>query len=305
MKRIIGLGSLAMDIMLQVAELPAEDGFALINNTSTVHGGSAANVITQATRLGAETGFIAQIGDDSVGVQLRDTLRQEGIDVSAMPVKKGGVSLHTNIVVDQRGSKFIMLNMGDCFLDLRPEQIDTDYLCAGDIFYTDLLPKDAALFALKKAKQAGLTTVFNLQLDLGTMQQFGIGADTIFEALEYVDIFAPCRQGLHQLYESTCDSECIEKYQAQYSGLLVLTLGAEGALGVSPSENARVSAHPVKVVDTTGAGDSFLGAFMYSYLIAGSSLRDALQFSSVAAGLTCTKLGARQSPVLAQVISQL
>src|SRR5512145_1296526 len=112
---IVGLGTVAMDIVLEVDALPGEDGFAVIKGRSYLPGGSGTNVIAQAARLGAKAGFVAQIGDDPLGSEIRDSLASEGVDASGLVVKKGGTSLHTEIVVDARGKKFILLDLGDAF----------------------------------------------------------------------------------------------------------------------------------------------------------------------------------------------
>ena len=72
---VVGFGTVAMDVLMQTAELPAEDGFAVIEKSEYLPGGSGTNVIAQLSRLGASCGFVAQIGDDTVGAQIRQSLR--------------------------------------------------------------------------------------------------------------------------------------------------------------------------------------------------------------------------------------
>ena len=83
---VVGFGTVAMDVLMQTAELPAEDGFAVIEKSEYLPGGSGTNVIAQLSRLGASCGFVAQIGDDTVGAQIRQSLRDEGIDDSGLNV---------------------------------------------------------------------------------------------------------------------------------------------------------------------------------------------------------------------------
>ncbi|HBT17812.1 MAG TPA: carbohydrate kinase family protein, partial [Firmicutes bacterium] len=81
---IIGLGTVAMDVIMQVDSLPKEDGFCLVNKQSYLEGGSATNVIVQASRLGAKCGFISQIGDDGVGKGIKNSLERENVITESM-----------------------------------------------------------------------------------------------------------------------------------------------------------------------------------------------------------------------------
>lgn len=298
---IVGLGSVAMDVILQVDSLPKEDGFALVKGKSYLDGGSAANVIVQASRLGAACGFIAQIGDDEIGNEIKTGLAKENVNTEHMVIKKGGTSLHTTIVVGEAGKKFILLNMGDAFQTLESRSVNIDFLESADIFYTDLLPGEPALYALKEAKKSGLKTVFNLQVGVPLMEQFGVKKADILESLAYVDVFAPCREAFAQLAGTEDYTRGLESFRDFYKGLLLLTLGGEGSAASIHGSIVRVPVYNVEVVDTTGAGDSFLGAFMYAYLIRKMELEAAMKFSSICAAVTCMRLGARSGPYLHEV----
>jgi len=297
---IVGLGSLAMDVLIQVDALPREDGFCIVRNTTYLPGGSGTNVIVQAARLGARCGYIATVGDDSIGADILKNLAEEGVDTSSMAVRKGGTTLHTDIVVDPEGRKFIMLNVGDAFFSTG-EDADMHQIDDAKVFYTDLFPYAPALAALKRAKSKGAATVFNMQAGLDTMQNMGITREMILDCLQYVDVFAPCRLGLHALAGSEDREECRRFVRKYFPGLLVLTLGAEGSAAYDAQDReTRVPAVRVKPVDTTGAGDSYIGALMVRHLLEGAPLKQSMDFASACAGYTCTGLGARFSPTRAQ-----
>lgn len=302
---IIGLGTVAMDVIFQVDSLPKEDGFAVIKNRKYLAGGSAANVLVQASRLGAHCGFITQIGDDEIGGEIIKSLKKEHIDTTFLSVKQDGTSLHTNIVVGEEGKKFILLNMGDAFLTLPREGINLAFIKSAQIFYTDLLPGKAAIYALKKAKAGGLKTVFNLQIGLPLMEQFGVTKADILAVLEYVDVFAPCQESFGQLTGADNYEEAMAEFQKTYQGLLLLTLGSEGSAACNNGQILKTPIHKVTVTDTTGAGDSYIGAFMYAYFIKQLVLIEAMEFASLCAGMTCTGLGARTSPYIQQVADQI
>lgn len=300
---VVGFGTVAMDVLMQTAELPAEDGFAVIEKSEYLPGGSGTNVIAQLSRLGASCGFVAQIGDDTVGAQIRQSLRDEGIDDSGLNVLPGGQSLHTKILVDAKGRKFILLDMGTAFLSLPDKPENVAYCLRGDILYTDLLPGAATIAAVKAAKAQGKKTVFNMQIGLPMMEGMGVSKEMILDVLPHLDVFAPCRDGLFALAGTQDVAEAAAYVRQYFKGLLLVTLGGEGS--VAYEADGTVTRVPVDtraaVVDTTGAGDSYLGGFIYDYLIRQRPLRDAMWFATVCAGCTCGKMGARSGPTLAQV----
>jgi sugar/nucleoside kinase (ribokinase family) len=298
---ITGLGTVAMDVILQVDSLPGEDGFAVVKQKKYLEGGSASNVMVQAARLGAKCGFISQVGDDDIGNAIKNGLEKEGIDTSLMVTKNGGTSLHTNIIVGNDGKKMILLNMGDSFLSMAEKDVNYSFINSSKIFYTDLLPGIPAITALKKAKEAGLKTVFNLQVGIPLMEQFGVPQSEIISALKYVDVFAPCREAFRQMTNAEDSLAGMQHFMKNYTGLLVLTMGSEGVAAADGESIITVPAYKVNAVDTTGAGDSFIGSFMYAYLLKNLQLENALKFSSAAASITCKKLGARACPYLNEV----
>ena len=300
---VVGFGTVAMDVLMQTAELPAEDGFAVIEKSEYLPGGSGTNVIAQLSRLGASCGFVAQIGDDTVGAQIRQSLRDESIDDSGLNVLPGGQSLHTKILVDAKGRKIILLDMGTAFLSLPDKPENVAYCLRGDILYTDLLPGAATIAAVKAAKAQGKKTVFNMQIGLPMMEGMGVSKEMILDVLPHLDVFAPCRDGLFALAGTQDVAEAAAYVRQYFKGLLLVTLGGEGS--VAYEADGTVTRVPVDtraaVVDTTGAGDSYLGGFIYDYLIRQRPLRDAMWFATVCAGCTCGKMGARSGPTLAQV----
>ncbi|MGI6440159.1 MAG: carbohydrate kinase family protein [Sphaerochaetaceae bacterium] len=294
---IIGLGTTAMDALIQVDSLPKEDGFALIQNKTYIPGGSGTNVIVQAARLGAQTGFIAKVGNDAIGLDTVQSLKTENVDVSAIRVKEKGTSLNTQVIVDSRGAKFILLEMGDCFLNLEPEEIDFDLIKKAKVFYTDLIPGPPAISALKYAKKHGLRTAFNMQVDLKSMNNFSITKEMILDSLQYVDLFAPCREGLFQLCETENLHECLTYIRPYFKHTLLITLGSEGSIAFN-KENKKFfqPIEKVNVIDTTGAGDSYMGAMVFFYLLKGEPLKHSLRLATACAAITCSQLGARTGP---------
>lgn len=298
MMDIVGLGTLAMDVLIRVDKLPGPDSFCIVKSQETKPGGSGTNVIVQCARLGARTGFIGAVGDDDIGRKVIGSLESEKVDTSGMVMKKDMITLHTEIVIDDDGSKFIMLNMGDAFASLRSEEVNRGLIDQSKVFYTDLFPYGEAFHALVGAKAKGVKTVFNMQVGLETFRGMGVGKEDILAALPYVDVFAPCHEGLIQLTETEDLDECVTFLRKYCRGILVFTLGEKGSIAYD-EQNRKYTTERFaagKVIDTTGAGDSYIGAFMVAYFLRNYSLERSIRFASVCAGYTCTGLGARSGP---------
>jgi sugar/nucleoside kinase (ribokinase family) len=298
---VAGLGSLAMDVFMRVDSLPKADTFCVIEETNYFPGGSGTNVIVQLARLGAACAYIGKVGDDHIGTDVLASLNAEGVNTQGMVVQKGGVTLHTNVVVDRKGDKFIMLDMGNTFAALSKDEINHDLIQKAKVYYTDLFPSDAAITGLMASHNGGLKTVFNMQAQLATYEGMGLSKDVILDTLKYVDVFAPCRDGLYGLAGTEDLDKCEAFIRNYFQGVFIVTLGSKGSVAWDSGRH-RFEVPPRKItpVDTTGAGDSYMGSFIYKYCLQGASLRDAMQFATACAAYTCTGLGARFSPNLEQ-----
>ena len=299
---VCGLGTIAMDVLMQVDMLPQKDGFCMVENTSYQPGGSGSNVIVQLARLGAKCGYIAALSKDRYGLDILNNLKAEGVDTSCMEVFDKGVTLHTDIVIDQNGDKFIMLNMGDTFEKLEFDDMKKLYVEKAKVFYTDLCPGKPAMKAITAARNRGIETVFNMQVGLATMNGLGVSKEELLACIREVDVFAPCRQGLFDLTGTENLDECCGYLRNYTDAVLLFTLGSGGSAAYDrDGTKYEVPCKKVNVIDTTGAGDSYMGGFIYSYCIKGKDLLSSMRFATSCAAHTCSGLGARFSPDLEMV----
>ena len=299
---VCGLGTIAMDVLMQVDMLPQKDGFCMVKNTSYQPGGSGSNVIVQLARLGAECGYIAALSKDRYGLDILNNLKAEGVDTSCMEVFDKGVTLHTDIVIDQNGDKFIMLNMGDTFEKLEFDDMKKLYVEKAKEFYTDLCPGKPAMKAITAARNRGIETVFNMQVGLATMNGLGVSKEELLACIREVDVFAPCRQGVFDLTGTENLDECCGYLRNYTDAVLLFTLGSGGSAAYDrDGTKYEVPCKKVNVIDTTGAGDSYMGGFIYSYCIKGKDLLSSMRFATSCAAHTCSGLGARFSPDLEMV----
>jgi len=300
---IIGLGTVAVDTISKVDKLPKKDESCIIETQQEYDGGGCANVITQVEKLGIPTAMISQIGDDDIGKKIIKGLKAYNIDTSWMQIKKGGISFKTQIYVDQNGGRMIIGYKGDSLLTLKSDQIDYSFVTRCKVFYTDLLPPSPAIEIAKRVKSLGKFVVFNMEMNFSSMKILGLNYGQIVEMLKITDVFAPCRTAAYKLTNVDDPLTCIKKLRLvfSYKGLIILTLGADGALINDGKETIDIPSFKVNTIDTTGAGDSFIGAFMVARYFLNKDLRQSGRFASAAAAFTCTHIGARNSPTLNEV----
>ena len=121
--KLLSLGAIAMDIVINSHELPKDDGFALVKHEEMLPGGSASNVSVSAGHLGLEVYQTGKIGDDAMGEEFRKTLVMDGVDDRYVVTKEGGTTLHTYILTAPGGKHCIFANTGDAVCTLTPEEL--------------------------------------------------------------------------------------------------------------------------------------------------------------------------------------
>jgi sugar/nucleoside kinase (ribokinase family) len=262
-------------------------------------GGSCANVINQIAMYGGKSAFCAKIGSDDTSEVIMSGLKKSGIDTAYMIKKENGVSTSTVIYVDQNGDKSILTRVGDCLLNLSDDELNPDIFEAFDLLYTDFIPSRACLYAAREFKKRGKKVIFNLQVAPVVMKGFGMTDEIFAELFKYLDIFNVSFSTLRDISGLSELEENISFMRKTYSyeGTIVLTMGSNGACICTPDgKTIKQPAFKITPTDTTGAGDSFIGTFIYMYFIRNESLESSLSFSNAAAAITCTRKGARSGP---------
>jgi ribokinase len=286
--RIVVVGSYNRDIVLSVAHLPAPGETCLGLGRLESPGGKGSNQAIQAARCGARAAMIAAIGADAAGEEALQIWREAGVDASGVVrLSEAGTGM-AMILVDQGGENSIVVDSGANAL-LAPEHVRH---AAGLIEGASLVlaqletPLDATLEAFGVARAAGVRTVLNAApvphaLDAAALALTDILVVNEIEGLALSGEAAPGAIG-ERLLETVREA-------------VIVTLGGEGALLCRPGAppHARGS-HSVEVVDTTGAGDAFIGAFC-ARLAAGEGATEALRWGLAAGAIACRAKGAAAS----------
>jgi ribokinase len=290
-------GSINVDLLFEVASLPRAGQTVLCSGYEVAPGGKGANQAAAAARPGATVHMVGHVGGDDFGRLARDALAAAGVDCSRVAVSKRATGIAV-IGVDRAAENQIMVASG--------ANLDTH---AGQILDADLAPgvtllcqneiRPAETFALlRRAKARGARTILNLA-------PAGAVPAAALEALDYLvvnEIEGRMAAGGGALGDPAAFAR---ELSARYGLICVVTLGAAGALAIGPGASYRIAALPVQPVDTTGAGDAFVGV-LAAALDCGHDLAAALARASVAAGLACTRLGAQASqPDAAQIEARL
>lgn len=289
--KVVVVGSLNMDLVTRASRLPRA-GETLIGQTfSTVPGGKGANQAVASARLGADVSMIGCVGTDAYGTQLREALRVEGIDCHAVSTVDGssGVAL---IVVDDSSQNAIVIVAGSNG-ELTPASLQAFdvVLQAADVIVCQLeVPMNTVGYTLKRGRELGKTVILNPAPASGPLPA---------EWYTSIDYLIPNESEATALSGVTVDSIDSAKVAATQlvqagAGKVIITLGSQGALFTDGQRFEHLQAPKVKAVDTTAAGDTFVGGFAAA-LANGKDEAEAIRFGQVAAALSVTRAGAQPS----------
>ncbi|MFZ3279826.1 ribokinase [Pseudomonas sp.] len=288
---VVVIGSLNMDLVTRAPRLPRGGETLIGHSFTTVSGGKGANQAVAAARLGAQVAMVGCVGNDDYGVQLRDALLAEQIDCQAVSVvdDSSGVAL---IVVDDNSQNAIVIVAGANGA-MTPAVIDRfdAVLQAADVIICQLEIPDATVgHALKRARALGKIVILN-----PAPASRPLPADW-FAAIDYLipnESEAAALSGLPVDSLQTAESAASHLIRLG-AGKVIITLGAEGSLFANGKGFEHFPAPKVKAVDTTAAGDTFVGGFAAA-LASGKSEAEAIRYGQIAAALSVTRAGAQPS----------
>lgn len=303
-KTILGTGFATMDTLWSTRMLPKADSFAHLTSEELVPGGSCGNMLVAYANLGGNAKQIAKIGDDEFGKIYMKTLEEDGVDGSMLKIKKGGTTHHTYIVAAKNGEHCIFSNIGDCLLDLQPNEIEDDIFEGIDIFYSDLTPCKATLRLAELAKAKGIPIVMSLQCTPSFMADMGIEEADIEKALTYADLFISGRDTYYEISQINNDyvkatEAFYEKYKPKHG--CICTAGSAGSVWVNSAETITAKPYKVTAVDSTGAGDSFIAAVIYALFELEENYSQSIDFASAVGAMKCTIWGPRIKKTAAEV----
>ena len=285
--QILVIGAANTDLTAYVDRIP-EGGETIHGDIFTTgFGGKGANQAVAAKRAGADVALITGLGADIFGQNTKAHLEAEGVDTSAIFYGKqpSGVA---HIWVDSKGENRIIIIPG-ANLELNKEFIENAVLKISNLSIVVAqceLPQEFAIAAFKSAKVKNAMTILNP----------APAVELLPELIELSDWIIPNQIEFNSLATEVPDGDLVEQIKNFYPDKnLLVTLGSDGAiLRTKNGEIIKVTAPKTEVIDTTGAGDAFVGAFAAA-LNAGKELQIALEFAIKFASNSVGKKGAQSS----------
>jgi len=282
---VVVLGSVNADLVLRCTALPLPGETVHGRDFRTLPGGKGANQAIAAARLGASVAFIGCVGDDDFGRTAQFVLAGEGIDTTHLHVVAGTATGVAMILVDDAGQNSIALAAG-ANAALTTDHVDAAApLFEGAALFVCQLesPLDVVRHAIRCARAAGVPVLLN------PAPAQALPAALLAE----VDVLVPNETEAALLVGSDLDpTAAATRLRALGPATVLLTLGADGLQVDTDGLAQRVPAPATgPVVDTTGAGDTFIGAFAAAR-VEGASVAAAAAFAQKAAALSVTRPGA-------------
>lgn len=301
MGRVFVAGSINMDVVATADRHPRVGETVAGKQVLYFPGGKGANQAVAASRLGARTTLIGRLGKDAFGAELRAFLGAQGVDLGS--VREADTHSGTAIITVAESDNTIVVIPGSN-AQVGAEDVRAVPLAKGDVAVSQFeipLPTIAAFFA--RAREAGATTVLNP----APAQKMSSGLLALVDILVLNETELGFLAGV-ELSEDDTAARIIDvarKLQAHEDQTICVTLGKRGVLALAGSEELSVAGRAVKAVDTTGAGDCFVGA-LAAQLAKGTPLRAALTFANAAASISVQRMGAGPSmPTAAEVAAVL
>ena len=281
------VGSFAVGLTLRSDVFPAAGETRLARDFDQGPGGKGSNQAVQAARMGAEVEFVAAVGRDTFADMALELYRAEGVGTSHLATHSERNTGLGFIMLDDLGENRILLDPG------ANELLSADDVAAAEssiansaVVATQLeIPVGPAAATLASGRRAGALTLLNPAPARKLMP----------EMLSTVDVLTPNQGEARTLAGLSSEEECggnelCSRLLELGPAAIVLTLGPKGALIARGEERIRIEPWPVKVVDSTGAGDAFTGT-LAAALAEGAGLEDAAERAAAAGALACTRLG--------------
>jgi ribokinase len=289
--RIVVVGSINMDIVNTI-ERHVRPGETIHSfGTSYSAGGKGANQAVAAARAGGDVILIGAVGSDEFAATLLSGLKRSGVGTDTV-IRKPGHSGLAFINVDRRGENTIVLSRGANgeFAPADVEPFLGSFDGAAILLLQNEIPWETTVYAIREARDRRV----QVWLNPAPARRLSSGELAMLDVLVLNETEAEHMTGVAVADEETA-RRAAGSLLAEGVPEVILTLGEQGCLYVSANgEREHVSALAVAAVDTTAAGDTFIGACAAA-CAAGKTMRDALHFASAAAALTVMRRGAQSS----------
>lgn len=291
MNRIFIAGSINMDVVAQTERHPRPGETLFGRDLTFIPGGKGSNQAVAAGRLRDEVWLLGKLGRDAFGASLHEFLQGENLKLDYLRFDDEAPTGTALIVVNAASENTIVVIAGSNGA-LTPEDVNAPTIRAEDYVAAVFeIPQATILSLFQRARTVGARTVLNPAPAAAFIPDLLENVTHLVVNETELAFFA----GTDDVPEDeTSIRQAAETLRISREQTIIVTLGAKGALCLAGDEVIRVTGRPVKAVDTTGAGDCFVGALTVA-LSEGQSLSAALNFANAAAALSVQQLGASRS----------
>ncbi len=269
-------------------------------------GGAPANVLAEISKLGGKTAFIGKVGQDMHGAFLKKTLRENKIDVRGLIETKDAFTTLAFVELTQDGERsFSFARKPGADTTLTETEVNFDLIKDSRIFHvgslslTDEPSRQATMSALKYAAQHDVIVSYDPNYRAPLWNSTEDANREMRSVLPYVDVIKISEEEISMLTSKKTAEEAAKELQNSGISCVIVTLGEKGALVTTKIGQVYSKAFPVKTIDTTGAGDAFMGAFLYRLAkseknpdeLTGKDAEEFANFANAAASLCVEKRG--------------
>ncbi len=280
---VLVVGSVNADLTVRAARIPGPGETVLGGDAHTSPGGKGANAAVAAALAGARVALVGAVGQDAFRAAALAGLTRAGVDLAGLHTLDVPTGLAL-ITVSEAGENAITVASG-ANARLHSAHLPADMDGFSHLMLQQELSPEVTLDAAQRAHEAGLQVLLNAAPARATDPALLRLTDHLVVNEHELAALAGEPSGLEARARAVL---------ARGPGAVTVTLGGQGSVTVTPDTTLRLPAHPVTVIDTTGAGDTFCGV-LAARLSAGDPLEAALRWAGVAAALACTRPGAQDA----------
>jgi ribokinase len=284
----IGLGEVVVDWVVEIPKYPIPDDKMDALSENYFPGGVTANYLVALSRLGGSCGFIGAVGDDFYGNFLINDFKTENIDTSLI-IKQKNKSTPINFIMVVKGEKSIIQSPHMQTTKISISDLNESYIGSAKVMHTTIIHQKVTQRAIEIAKKFDVKISIDLESHIAQR-----GWKVLKKILLNADVLIPNKNGAKIITNTNSPEKAAEVLVKKGIPIVIITLGKEGVLITTKKFQKKIPAYHIgKLIDTTGAGDCFNGAYSYAYWIKGWDLEKSCKYATVAAALKIQKLGAR------------
>ncbi len=285
---IVGLGEVVIDWVAEIPHFPKPDEKINALSENIFPGGVTANYLVAVARLGGKSGFIGAVGNDPYGDFLISDFNKENVDTN-WTIKKNGKKTPVNFIFLVKGEKSIIQSPHMQKTMIEISDLNEISISNSKLLHTTMIHRDITEKAIEIAKRNDVKVSIDLEAQIAQS-----GWINLKKMLLNADIIIPNKEGAKTITNRNTPKEAANMLIKKGIPIVIITMGSNGVLITTKKYQKMIPAYNINnIVDTTGAGDTFNGAFSLAYWIKNLSLEKACKFANAAAALKIQELGAR------------